>query len=104
MGIDYDRHFTYSHCVPCIISKHPQQPYTHLGHRSSKVCDLIHMDTCGPFSVLSPWGTSLFIVFLDDHSNFGHTKLLARKSDAFATYLSVEACWECKLGNCVIDI
>jgi len=104
MGINYDGHFMCSHCVPCIISKHPQQPYTHLGHCSSKVCDLIHMDTCGPFPDLLSRGTSLFIVFLDDHSNFGHTKLLARKSNTFTAYLPVKAHWEHKSGNFVIDI
>jgi hypothetical protein len=57
------------------------------------------MDTCGPFPVLTPQRTSLFWTILDDASNYGHTALLAHKSDAFSAYLPVEASWELKSGH-----
>ena len=102
-GVSYDGPFTHSHCIPCIIGKHPQQLYSSFGHCAARVCDLLHMDTCGPFPVLTPGGTSIFLVFLD-HSNYGHTVLLAKKSDAFAAYLPAEARWEHKSGNRILAI
>jgi hypothetical protein len=62
------------------------------------------MDTCGPFPVETPFGTSMFLILLDDFSNFGHTDLMVRKSDAFRCYLAVEAHWERKSGNVVLSI
>src|ERR1700678_15247 len=43
-----------SRCIPCLIGKAPQAPYAHNAKRASKVCDLIHIDTCGPFPTLTP--------------------------------------------------
>jgi len=62
------------------------------------------MDTCGPFPVRFPLGSSMFFIVLDDYSNFGHTQLLAKKSDAFAAYLAVSTRWECKSGNLVMKL
>ena len=56
------------------------------------------MDTCGPFPILIPQKTAYFWTILDDASNFGHTSLLAAKSDAFPAYRAVEASWELKSG------
>ena len=55
-GISFDGAFMCSHCIPCIIRKHPQWPYNHFGHRASKVCELVYIDTCSPFvtALLSP--------------------------------------------------
>jgi len=103
-GISFDGTFQRSHCIPCIIGKHPQQPYDNFGHRVSKMCELLHMDTCGPFPVCFPLGSSMFFIVLDDYSNFGHTQLLAKKSDAFMVYLAVSTHWECKSGNLVMKL
>ena len=98
-GVEYKGPFLHSHCIPCLVGKRPQTPYDHHGHRASNICDLLHMDTCGPFPVLTPQKTSLFWTILDDASNYGHTALLAHKSDAFSAYLPVEASWELKSGH-----
>jgi len=88
-GISFDGTFLRSHCIPCIIGKHPQQPYNNFGHCASKMCELLHMDTCSPFPVCFLQRSSMFFVILDDYSNFGHTQLLAKKNDVFAAYLAV---------------
>ena len=36
-----------SHCIPCLIGKSPQAPYTHNTKRAVAVGDLVHIDTCG---------------------------------------------------------
>lgn len=103
-GITYDGDLTHQHCIPCLIGKHPQQPFPHHHHRASKICELLHMDTCGPFSVETLFGTSMFLVILDDFSNFRHTDLMAKKNNAFQYYLAVEARWEWKSGNHVLTL
>jgi len=47
-------------CVSCLLGKHPQIPYSHNRHHASVVCELLHMDLCGPFPVLTPHKKSSF--------------------------------------------
>lgn len=91
-------------CIPCLIGKSAQTPYQHNGNRASEVCELIHIDTCGPFPTLTPKKEQYFTIFLDDAANFGHTKLLVAKSDSFLAYKKIEASWELKSGNRVKSI
>jgi hypothetical protein len=91
-------------CIPCIIGKHPQIPYSNHRHRASAVCELLHMDSCGPFPVHTPHKKSSFWAILDDKSNYGHIELLAAKSDVFNAYRKVESLWEAKSGNRVITV
>jgi Reverse transcriptase (RNA-dependent DNA polymerase) len=86
-------------CIPCLIGKSAQVPYQHNAKRASEVCELIHIDTCGPFPTPTPKKEQYFTIFLDDASNFGHTELLVAKSDSFPAYKKVEASWELKSGN-----
>jgi Reverse transcriptase (RNA-dependent DNA polymerase) len=86
-------------CIPCLIGKTPQAPYQNNAKRASNVCELIHIDTCGPFPVPTPRKEQYFTIFLDDTSNYGHTALLVAKSESFQAYKKVEASWELKSGN-----
>jgi hypothetical protein len=88
-----------SRCIPCLIGKSPQASFSHNAKRAASVCDLIHMDTCGPFPTLTPKKEAYFTIFLDDASNFGGTSLLATKDGAFPAYKRVEASWELTSGN-----
>lgn len=92
--IEFKESFHHSHCIPCLVGKQPQSPFDHHGNHASDICDLLHMDTCGPFSTLTLQKT-YFWTILDDTSNFGHTSLLAAKS----AYCSVEASWVLKSGH-----
>ncbi|RDB27573.1 Retrovirus-related Pol polyprotein from transposon TNT 1-94 [Hypsizygus marmoreus] len=100
-GIQYNGSFTHAHCIPCLIGKHPQRPYDHFARRADHICDLIHMDTCGPFPVMTPHKESFFYGLLDDTSNYGNTDLLVHKSDAASSYFRIEARWEHRSGNTV---
>ena len=86
-------------CIPCVIGKSPQAPYSNNAKRASAVGDLVHIDTCGPFPTLTPRKEAFFTIFLDDASNYGVTTLLANKSDAFPAWKKVEASWELASGN-----
>ena len=97
-GVVWTGSFMKEFCIPCLIG------YTNYGNCTSKVCELLHMDTCGPFSIKTPHKKSLFWGLLDDKSNFGHIGLLSAKSDVFQDYKKVEASWEAKSGKHVITI
>lgn len=88
-----------SKCIPCLIGKSPQAPYSHNAKRASSVGDLIHIDTCGPFPTLTPRKQAYFSIFLDDASNYGVTTLLSNKTDVFPAWKKVEASWELLSGN-----
>jgi len=104
-GVDWSGAIDFTdRCVACLIGKHPQQPYPHHCNRASAVCELLHMDTCGPFLVLTPHKKSFFWAILNDKSNFGHVALLSAKSDVFDTYWKVEALWEAKSGNRLVAV
>ena len=86
-------------CIPCLIGKSPQAPYSNNAKRAASVCDLVHIDTCGPFPTLTPKKEAYFTIFLDDKSNYGVTTLLTNKSGAFQACKKVEASWELTSGN-----
>lgn len=66
-------------CIPCLIGKSPQAPFPHNARRASTICNLIHVDTCGPFPTLTPRKEAYFTIFLDDASNYGAVALLATR-------------------------
>jgi hypothetical protein len=55
-----------SRCIPCLIGKAPQVPFPHHAKRANVICELIHIDTCGPFPTLTPRKEAYFTIYLDD--------------------------------------
>jgi hypothetical protein len=90
-GVTHTGSFGGTRCVPCLIGKAPQQPYSHHGHRASLVGELLHMDICGPFPVATPSGCLYFYVILDDKSHHGFTATLRLRTAAFPFYKTTEA-------------
>ena len=87
-----------SKCIPCLIGKSPQAPYSNNARRAAAIGELVHIDTCGPFPTLTPKKESYFTIFLDDTSNYGVTALLVNKNDAFSTWKKVETSWSYSLA------
>ncbi len=104
LGVTYSGSFDPLRCVPCILGKAPQQPYSHLGNCAEGVGDLLHMDTCRPFPTATPSGKRYFHVILDDHSNFGFTALLRACPEAVPFYKNTEAFLERKTGRRVLTV
>ena len=98
-GITWTGTMSNMHCIPCLVGKGPQTPYTHNAHRVENICELIHIDTCGPYPVQTPRKELYFFIMLDDASNYGCTSLLVKKSDAFLAWKRVTASWELVSGN-----
>jgi hypothetical protein len=88
-----------SKCILCLIGKTPQTPFSHNSKRATAICDLIHIDTCGPFPTLTPRKEAHFTAFLDDASNFGSIALLVARYQAYLAWRKVEASWMLKSGN-----
>ena len=103
-GIEFSGIFRHSHCILCIIGKHPQHPYDHPGNCATSPCETLHLDVCGPFPTLSPQKTDSFIIILDDYSNWCTTGLLSKKSQAYDHYVATEARLELKTGHLVRNV
>src|ERR1700678_2943715 len=103
-GVRLEGPFVRDHCIPCIVGKSPHHPYSHNGHRASRVAELLHMDLCGPYPVQGPRGEKYFFSILDNKSNWGFTFGLKLKSDAFSCYLSTEAFLERSNGVIVLTV
>src|SRR6202522_3275888 len=88
-----------SRCIPCLIGKSPQAPYSNNAKWATSICELVHVDICGPFPTLTPKKEAYFIIFLDDASNYSVASLLSTKNGAFPAWKKTEASWELISGN-----
>ena len=98
-GITWTGSFTSDHCIPCIIGKSPQTSFSSNKHRAEEICELIHIDTCGPYPVLTRKKEQYFLAILDDNSYYGACSLLVHKSNACTAWVKMKACWENISGN-----
>jgi transposase InsO family protein len=98
-GITWTGSFTPDHCIPCLIGKSPQASYSSNKHRATDICELVHIDTCGPYPVLTRKKERYFLAILDDHSNYGACPLLVLKSGACIAWRKTKARWENLSGN-----
>jgi len=103
-GVTWTGSFTHAHCIPCLIGKSPQASYSSNKHRAEKICDLVHIDTCGPYPVLTRRKEKYFLAILDDHSNYGACPLLVLKSGACMAWRKTKARWENLSGNRVVAV
>ena len=53
---------------------------------ASKLLQLIHTDTCGPFPIATPNGHRYFITFTDDYLKNGYFYLIHDKSESLDTF------------------
>lgn len=91
--------FMPDHCIPCLIGKSPQVSYSSNKHRATDICELVHVDTCGPYPVLMRKKKRYFLAILDDYSNYGACPLLVLKNGACIAWRKTKARWENLLGN-----
>lgn len=57
-------------CESCLVGKIHRLPFNRSEHKSTRTCELIHVDTCGPMEEPSVGGSKYFVVIKDDYSNF----------------------------------
>ncbi|KAF4622363.1 hypothetical protein D9613_009169 [Agrocybe pediades] len=101
-GLDFVGSFSYGNCVSCIIGRAPQRPYAHPGNRASRIGELLHMDACGPFAVFSFNGDNMFLIILDDSSNWAFFLSMSKKTAVFEFVKRIVAFITRKTGNPVL--
>ena len=85
-------------CVNCIKQK--QTKIRIFGaNRTSDVLELIHRDICGPFPTASFNGQQYFIMFIDDHSQYGYLYLIHEKSQSLDVFKNYKVEVENQLGK-----
>lgn len=57
-------------CESCLVGKIHRLPFDKSSYVSTKTCELIHADTCGPMEEVSVGGSRYFVVLKYDYSNF----------------------------------
>lgn len=57
-------------CESCLEGKIHRLPFSASENKTSRSCELIHADTCGPMEVPSIGGSRYFVILKDDFSNY----------------------------------
>ena len=66
-GIEFDD-TTMFDCEACIMGKHKRHPFKNSKSKTTRVGEVFHLDTCGPFTVQTPEGFRWFTTATDDYS------------------------------------
>lgn len=69
-------------CESCLKGKIHRLPFSTSETKTSRTCELIHADTCGPFEVPSIGGSRYFIILKDDYSNYRSVYCVKGKDEA----------------------
>ena len=75
------------HCDACRSSKSHKLPFSISIHKSTKPLELIHSDVRGPAPILSHFGFSYYVVFIDDFSKYTWLIPLWKKSDVLSNFI-----------------
>ena len=75
-------------CEGCALGKQTRYPFPKnpSGKRTTEVLELVHSDVCGPMSVPSVGGSSYYVTFIDDFTNFVWVYPLKKKSEVFQKF------------------
>jgi hypothetical protein len=87
-------------CEGCALGKsHRAAMPKQATNRATQLLELVHSDICGPLQVDSLGGKKYFITFIDDYSRVMIVRTIARKSEAFDSFLIFKAWAENLTGN-----
>lgn len=68
-------------CENCILGKAHRLPFPTSSSKTTKTCEIIHVDLCGPMEEESLGGSKYFLLIKDDYSHFRTVYFLKRKSE-----------------------
>lgn len=57
-------------CESCLVGKIHRLPFSKSEHATTKTCELLHVDTCGPMEEASIGGSRYYVIIKDDYSNY----------------------------------
>lgn len=70
-------------CEDCIKGKMHKFPFEKSNSKSTKVCELVHMDVCGPMEVCSLGQSRFFLLIKDDYSGYRYVYFLKNKYEVY---------------------
>ena len=85
-GLLITHKMSHLYCDACKTSKSHKLPFAISIHKSSKPLELIHSNVWGPAPILSHFGFSYYVVFIDDFSKYTWLFPLRKKSDVLSTF------------------
>lgn len=72
---------TEAKCESCLQGKISRLPFHTSETKTTRPCELIHADTCGPMEVPSVGGSRYFVIMKDDYSNYRSVYFIKRKDE-----------------------
>jgi len=72
--------------ITCHMAKFTRLPYTVSSHKSSLICEMIHMDIWGSYRVHTHKGYRYILTLVDDCTRTRWVYLLKHKSQALSTF------------------
>ncbi|GJY63733.1 ribonuclease H-like domain-containing protein [Tanacetum coccineum] len=70
-------------CDTCNKAKQAREPFPLSDHKSTKISQLVHLDVCGPYKVVSRDGFRYFLTIVDDFSRVVWVYMLKGKDDVY---------------------
>ena len=91
-------------CNSCCIGKAHRSaiPQVRTSSRVSKPLARVHSDVCGPIEIPSLGGSTYYVTFIDEYSNWVTVYLMQRKSEVARCYLEFEKYAERQTGQKVL--
>lgn len=88
-------------CESCLKGKIHRLPYPVSDNVSTRTCEIIHADTCGPMEETSVGGSKYFVVFKDDYSKYRIVYFVKNKEEIKKCIRNFVARVENETGNTI---
>ena len=73
-------------CGPCLMGKMTKTPFSGMMERAIDLLEMIHIDVCGPVSIVVCGGYRYFPTFTVDLSRYRYIYLMKHKSEMFEKF------------------
>lgn len=88
-------------CESCLKGKIHRFPYPASDNVSTRTCEIIHADTCGPMEVTSVGGSKYFLLFKDNYSKYSMVYFVENKDEIKKCIRNFIAQVENETGNTI---
>uniref|UniRef100_A0A1Y1LCN3 Endonuclease n=1 Tax=Photinus pyralis TaxID=7054 RepID=A0A1Y1LCN3_PHOPY len=78
-GVQYTTENCNKICEACVKGKQHKMPFSRSETKTTEVCELVHMDLCGPMENSSIGGAKYFLLIKDDYSHYRTVYYLKNK-------------------------
>jgi hypothetical protein len=78
-------------CKGCAMGKYTTTTFPNSDSKTRGILDLIHLDICGPMSLVSLSGYEYYVTFIDDHSRKTWIYFMKTKDEVFSQFQEFKA-------------